>query len=68
MKTLRTFFGWCSRWAEMITLIGVAILILQEERTSFEYALAVLLVGIMGSVMKLRIYLQGKEDRDNNRN
>lgn len=68
MKTLRAFFDWCGRRAEVMTFILAAVLLCMQERTSFECMLFVLLVGIMGSIMKLRIYLQEKEKRDNNRN
>lgn len=68
MKILRKFFDWCRRWNEVATFLMAAILLCMKERTSFECMLFVLLVGIMGSVMKLRIYLQEKEERDNERN
>lgn len=68
MKTLRKIFDWCSRYNIAATLVLSTVLLCMEERTSFEYMLFVLLVGIIGSVTKLSIYLKEKEERDNKRN
>lgn len=39
-----------------------------EVRTSFEWILFLLLAGIIGAIMKLRIYLREKEMREIERN
>ena len=64
MKFLQKIADWISFRFELITVFGAAIFMCLEVRTTFEWVLFLLLVGIIGTIMKLRIYLQIKELRE----
>lgn len=55
---------WVSFRYEIITVFGAAIFMCLEVRTLFEWILFLLLAGIIGAIMKLRIYLREKEMRE----
>ena len=64
MKLFRKMADWVSFRHEIITVFGVAILMCLEVRTTFEWILFLLLAGIIGAIMKLRVYLAEKENRE----
>ena len=68
MKFLQKIADWISFRFELITVFGAAIFMCLEVRTTFEWVLFLLLVGIIGTIMKLQIYLQIKELREIERN
>ncbi len=64
MKLFRKMADWVSFRHEIITVFGAAILMCLEVRTTFEWILFLLLAGIIGAIMKLRVYLAEKENRE----
>lgn len=68
MKFLQKVADWLGFRFEIITVFGAALFMCMEVRTSFEWILFLLLAGIIGAIMKLRIYLREKEMREIERN
>lgn len=64
MKFLQKIADWLGFRVEIITVFGALLFMCMEVRTSFEWVLFLLLAGIIGAIMKLRIYLREKEMRE----
>lgn len=64
MRIFRAISDWVNFHYETITVFGAAIFMCLEVRTLFEWVLFLLLAGIIGTIMKLRVYLAEKEHRE----